>query len=147
MEIAKHMLAYGTHMGAVMTVRNMKIWTSGQKNTKKWQESNDYEKWKEQHDSGEANCSRVFKFDCIGHVQKRMGTHLRELRKKQTKLKDGKSVKGSKHRLTDKAIDKLQTYYGNAIRANVKPGKLSAEKQKSQIAVMQKAIMAVLYHM
>lgn len=43
-------------------------------------------------------------------------------------------------------MDKLQTYYGNAIRANVKPGKLSAEEQKSQIAVMQKAIMAVLYH-
>lgn len=52
---------------------------------------------------GEANCSRVFKLDCIGHVQKRMGTHLRELRKKEKKLKDGKSVKGSKHRLTDKA--------------------------------------------
>ena len=117
------------------------------KEYKKWQESKDYEKWKEQHDSGEANCSRVFKLDCIGHVQKRMGTHLRELRKKkQTKLKDGKSVKGSKHRLTDKAIDKLQTYYGNAIRANVKPDKLSAEEQKSQIAVIQKAIMAVLYH-
>ncbi|CAB3985428.1 Hypothetical predicted protein [Paramuricea clavata] len=43
-------------------------------------------------------------------------------------------------------MDKLQTYYGNAIRANVKPGKLSAEEQKSQIAVMQKAIMAVLYN-
>ncbi|CAB3980863.1 Hypothetical predicted protein [Paramuricea clavata] len=75
-----------------------------------------------------------------------MGTHLRELRQKHNKLKDGKSVKGSKHRVTDKAMDKLQTYYGNAIRANVKPGKLSAEEQKSQIAVMQKAIMAVLYH-
>lgn len=43
-------------------------------------------------------------------------------------------------------MDKLQTYYGNAIRANVKPGKLSVEEQKSQIVVMQKAIMAVLYH-
>ena len=55
-------------------------------------------------------------------------------------------MKGSKDRLTDKAMDKLQTYYGNAIRANVKPGKLSADEQNSQIAVMQKAIMAVLYH-
>ena len=68
--------------------------------------------------------------DCIGHVQKRMGTHLRELRKKQPKLKDGKSVKGSEYRLIDKTLDKLQTYYGNAIRANVKPGKLTPQEQK-----------------
>jgi hypothetical protein len=86
------------------------------------------------------------KLDYVGHVQKRMGTHLRELRKKVTKLKDGKSVKGSKHRLTDKVIDKLHTYYGNAIRANVKPGKLTAQQQKEQISIMQQAIMAVLYH-
>ena len=65
-----------------------------------------------------------------------MGTHLRDIRKKQTKLGDGKSVKGSKHRLTDKAIDKLQSYYGNAIRANVKPGKLTAQQQKEQMTVM-----------
>ena len=75
-----------------------------------------------------------------------MGTHLRELRKKEKKLKDGKSVKSSKHRLTDKAIDKSQCYYSSAIRANVKPGKLTAEQQKNQISMMQKAIMAMLYH-
>ncbi len=75
-----------------------------------------------------------------------MGTHLWELRKKQPKLKDGKSVKGSKHRLTDKTLDKLQTYYGNAISANVKPGKLTPQEQKKQIKIMQKAILAVLYH-
>ena len=97
---------------------------------------------KESHDSSEAQCCRVQKLDGIGHVQKRMGTHLRELGKKQKKLKDGKSVKGGKHRLTDETIDKLQTYYGKAIRANVKPGKLTAEQQKSQISAMQKAIMA-----
>ena len=83
-----------------------------------------------------ANCSRLRKLDCIGHVQKRLGTHLRDLRKKESKLKDGKSVKGSKHRLTDKAIGKLQTYYGKAIRANVKPGKLSAQEQKDQISII-----------
>ena len=92
------------------------------------------------------NLLSIYKISTIGHVQKRMGTHLRDIRKKQTKLSDGKSVKGSKHRLTDKAIDKLQTYYGNAIRANVKPGKLTAQQQKEQISVMQTAIKAVLYH-
>ena len=79
----------------------------------------EYSKWKQAHDTNEPACPQVQKLDCIGHVQKRMGTHLRELRKKEKKLKDGKSVKGSKHRLTDKAIDKLHCYYGNAIRANV----------------------------
>jgi hypothetical protein len=113
---------------------------------KKWRESKAYEVWKESHESGKAECARVSKLDCIGHVQKRMGTHLRELRKSKPKLDDGKSVKGSKHRLTDKTMDKLQTYYGNAIRANVKPGKLTPEEQKEQITIMQRAIMAVLYH-
>jgi hypothetical protein len=60
-----------------------------------------------------------------------MMTHLRELKKKQTnKLKHGKSVKGSKYTLTDKTLDKLQTYYGNAMRANAKPGKLTAQQKK-----------------
>ena len=82
-------------------------------------------------------CARVQTLDCIGHVQKRIGTHLKALRKKE-KLTDGKSVKGSKHRLTDKAIDKLQCYYGNAIRASIKPGKLTAEQQKDQMSTMQR---------
>ena len=77
---------------------------------------------------------------------KENGDSFEGTQKETKKLKDGKSVKGSKHRLTDKTIGKLQTYYGKAIRANVKPGKLTAEQQKSQISVMQKAIMAVLYH-
>ena len=72
--------------------------------------------------------------------------YLHELRKKQPKLKDGKSVKGSKHRLTDKNLDNLETYYENAIRANVKPGTLTPQEQKEQIEVMEKAILAVLYH-
>ncbi|CAH3044759.1 unnamed protein product, partial [Pocillopora meandrina] len=46
-----------------------------------------------------------------GHVQKRMGTALRK------KLADGKGVAG-KGRLTDKVINRIQNYYGNAIREN-----------------------------
>lgn len=53
------------------------------------------------------------KLDCIGHVQKRAGTALREFRKKNAgKLKDGLPVGGRKHRLTDSCIDKLQKYNG-----------------------------------
>ena len=50
------------------------------------------------------------------------------------------------NRLTDKTIDKLQNYYGKAIKANVSLGSLSSEDQKKQIGKMQNAIMAVLYY-
>ena len=55
----------------------------------------------------------------MGHVQKRLGTRLRELRhtRKGQVLSDGKGLSG-KGRLTDKRIDQLQTYYGWAIREN-----------------------------
>lgn len=62
---------------------------------------------------------KVEKLECIGHVQKRMGTRLRKLKQqlRGEKLPDGKTV-GGKGRLTDKLIDKLTVYYGNAIRSN-----------------------------
>ena len=58
--------------------------------------------------------------ECIGHVQKRLGKALRELKKKlrTEKLSDGKPLCG-KGRLTHKYIDRLQNYYGRAIRVNV----------------------------
>ena len=61
----------------------------------------------------------VVKEECVGHVQKRMGTALRKYKKdmKGRKLSDGKGV-GGKGRLTDKLIDRIQNYYGNAIREN-----------------------------
>ena len=49
----------------------------------------------------------VSKQECIGHAQKRVGTALRKLKK------------GGKGKLTDAIIDKLQNYYGIAIRSNV----------------------------
>ena len=60
----------------------------------------------------------IKKADCIGHVQKRMGSRLREWKKKAKGLEDGKSA-GGKGRLTDDVIDKMQTYYGMAIRSNL----------------------------
>lgn len=61
----------------------------------------------------------IEKLECVGHIQKRMGSRLRRLCKamKGKKLSDGKIIRG-KGRLTDATIDKLQNYYGLAIRRN-----------------------------
>ena len=90
-----------------------------------------WKKWKKEHEEKRAQCNQVVKLDCIGHVQKRMGTALRDLKKKtKGKLEDGKSVGGKGHRLSDKTIDKLQEYYGNAIRRNVTRNAKSATEIK-----------------
>ena len=79
---------------------------------------------------------KIEKKECIGHVQKRMGTRCRGLRQslKGVKLSDGKKISG-RGRLTDKAINTLQNHYGMAIRQNI--GNLYA---------MKKSIIAILHH-
>lgn len=76
------------------------------------------------------------KVECVGHVQKRMGTRLRNLKhlNRGKKLSDGKSLSG-KNRLTDKLIDKFTTFYGNAIRGN-----------SNSLQDMRKAIWAIYCH-
>ncbi|GFT50202.1 uncharacterized protein TNCV_3622571 [Trichonephila clavipes] len=78
----------------------------------------------------------IEKLECVGHVEKRMGTRLRalKLKLKGKKLEDKKSL-GGRNRLTDAEIDKLKRYYGLAIRNN--SGNLSAMKQ---------AIWAIFFH-
>lgn len=70
-------------------------------------------------------------------MQKRLGTALRKYKNdiKGKKLSDGKGV-GGKGRLTDKVIDKMQNYYGKAIREN-----------KGDLKGMQTSISAILNHM
>eukprot|EP00794_Sanderia_malayensis_P001550 gene1550-1713_t len=79
----------------------------------------------------------VTKEECVGHVQKRLGTALRKYKNsmKGKKLKDGKTV-GGKGRLTDKNIDKMQNFFGQAIRNN------SGSKEN-----MKRDIFAILKHM
>jgi len=84
----------------------------------------------------------INKKECIGHVQKRMGTRLRNLVKTSavdTETKSGKIVKrkslGGKGKLTAKTIDKLTVYYGLAIRRN-----------HQSVAKMRDAIWATFYH-
>jgi len=70
----------------------------------------------------------VNKLECVGHVQKRVGTRLRNLKKKEKGL-------GGRGKLTDATIDRLQNYYGIAIRQN-----------KNNLNGMKSAIRATLYH-
>ena len=56
--------------------------------------------------------TKVIKRECIGHVQKRVGSRLRKLRKKVSGL-------GGAGKLNDGIIDRLQNYYGMSIRSNV----------------------------
>ncbi|GFX07947.1 uncharacterized protein TNCV_4162161 [Trichonephila clavipes] len=76
----------------------------------------------------------VSKIECVGHVQKRMGTSLRKLKQMSSELSDGKSI-GGKGRLTDRMIDLITTYYGNEIRQN-----------KTCLSDMRKAVWAVYFH-
>lgn len=70
----------------------------------------------------------VTKKECIDHVQKRMGTRLRNLKKATKGL-------GGKGKLTGKLIDELSIYYGLAIRRN-----------HDSIEKMRNSIWATLYH-
>ena len=74
--------------------------------------------------------------ECIGCVQKRVGSRLRKLKNvsKGVKLSDGKGL-GCKGKLTDGKIDVLQNYYGLAVRENL-----------DDVNKMAKAIKAVVYH-
>jgi hypothetical protein len=90
---------------------------------------------------------KVEKMDCVGHVQKRMGKHLLNLKAtNKNKLADGKTI-GGKGRLTESKIKQLQKYYGLAIRQNTL-SKLNPTKQETDIAVykMKKNIIVILHH-
>lgn len=70
----------------------------------------------------------VRKKECIAHVQKRMGTRLRNLKKNTKGL-------GGKGKLTGRLIDDLTLYYGLGIRRNT-----------DSVENMRKEIWATLYH-
>ncbi|XP_028412728.1 uncharacterized protein LOC114535641 [Dendronephthya gigantea] len=70
----------------------------------------------------------VEKKECVGHVQKRVGTALRKLKKEHKGI-------GGKGKLKDAMIDKLQNYYSIAIRSN-----------SADLEAMKSAIYASLFH-
>lgn len=67
--------------------------------------------------------------ECIGHVQKRMGTHLRKVTKERKFL-------GGSGKLTAKLIDELTVFYGLAIKRNT----------DCCIKKMKNAIWATFFH-
>ena len=75
----------------------------------------------------------IKKGECIGHIQKRMGSRLRKIKQttpKSFKLSDDKPLFG-RGRLTDKTINTLQNYYG---------------EKKGNLYQMKKTIGAILHH-
>ncbi|GFV17383.1 uncharacterized protein TNCV_3078221 [Trichonephila clavipes] len=80
--------------------------------------------------------TEVEKLECVGHVQKRMGTRLRNILKmsKGIKLSHGKIISG-RGRLTLKEVDSIQHYYGLAIRKNF-----------SSVEDIKRAIWAIYFH-
>ena len=76
------------------------------------------------------------KDESIGHVHKRVGKNLRDLKQRLgcQKLSDGKPI-GGRNRLTGARIDSLQHYYGEAVK-----------KHAGNIDDMERAIKASLYH-
>ena len=70
----------------------------------------------------------VQKLQCIGHVQKRVGCRLLKLKKNVKGL-------GGPGRLTNVVVNRLQNYYGIAVRSNV-----------GNLEKMQKATRATLFH-
>ncbi|GFW14492.1 uncharacterized protein TNCV_2358161 [Trichonephila clavipes] len=70
----------------------------------------------------------VTKYECIGHVQKRVGARLRKLKSKNKNL-------SGKGKLTDSFIDRLQNYYGIAVRSNVR-----------NLSGLQQNVIAALFH-
>ena len=76
------------------------------------------------------------KGECLGHIQKGVATRLRKFKKEygSNVFSDGKKL-GGVGRLNKKWENKLQNYYGLAIRQNT-----------TDLSAMRRAVEAVLYH-
>ena len=76
------------------------------------------------------------KLECAGHIQKRLGSRLHNLKlTMKGPLADGKTL-GRNGRLTDKVINKLENYFGIALR----------QSTGNTVYQLKKAIRAVLFH-
>lgn len=82
----------------------------------------------------------IEKLECVGHVQKRMGSRLEKFKIKmgKEKLSDGKTV-GRRERLTGTAIKEIQLYYGLAIRRNT--------RNTHNLNAMREAVWAEYHHL
>lgn len=87
------------------------------------------------------------KLDCAGHVQKRMGKHLLNLKARTMgKLADGQLI-GGRGRLTEGKVKQLQKYYGLAIRQNtIKKSNPTEREADVAVYAMKKNIIPTLHH-
>ena len=92
--------------GACDTCNHFEALDTTSKEYISWSVSNEYKEWEEGHLQGTTNCNRVIKPDSIGHVHTRLGKALYDFQKSNTKLEDGKPVKGRNGRLTKTSIEK-----------------------------------------
>ena len=76
----------------------------------------------------------ISKVDCVNHVSKRIGSSLRELKKKAPPLSDGKGWGGA-GRVTENTMKNMQKYYYRAIKNNL-----------GNVEATQRAVWAILYH-
>ena len=85
--------------------------------------------------------------DCVGHVQKRMGKHLLNLKARtKGKLADGQPIGGC-GRLTEGKIKQLQKCYGLAIHQNtIKKSNPTTREVDVAVYSMKKNIIAILNH-
>jgi len=90
---------------------------------------------------------KVVKLDCVGHVQKRMGKHLLNLRARtKGKLADGKPI-GGRGRLSEEKIKQIQRYYGLAIRQNTLTTANPSDRDVNMaVYSMKKNVIAILNH-
>ena len=96
---------------------------------------------------GISEADKVEKFDCIGHVGKRMYRALNGIKTStKGKLLDGKPVGRRKGCLTEPVVRRLSELYRNAIRRNVDPEAKTVERKQAGIENLQTNIKAVLYH-
>lgn len=79
------------------------------------------------------------KLECVGHIQKRIGTRLRNRRKEKH---NGMKLTGH-GKLTEVAVNAMQNYFGMAIRQT---SALKSLNDKEKVYQMKKNIRAVLYH-
>lgn len=54
--------------------------------------------------------------ECVGHLQKRVGNNLRNLKELHGQKLEGGLPIGGRGRLTENMIDRFQAYYGMAVR-------------------------------
>ena len=75
---------------------------------KKWAETADFQRWKENHADDSYDCDIVVKIDCVSHVSKNFAMKVEELGKSGEKLDNGKVINRGKHRLGKESRVKLQ---------------------------------------